>query len=165
MIHKEHFLKEDGQGLVEYALILGLVAIAIIGIMTIFGEQAKNVYCRTVHQLAPDADISSACQAPIAIPHFIDKGPNFINVEVEIFDPDGNQNNPYNAITKVEFYVDGKGPVKTEVEYRYCLGGNSGTNPCNNFSTSNLSSGKHKITILAYDTDGNIGRSGFSFSK
>jgi len=164
---KSYFSKEDGQGLVEYALILVLVAVAVIAIMTLFGEQTKQVYCRTVHQLTPDADISSACQAPIAMPRLVDSGSNFINVEVDIYDPDGNPDRPYSAITKVEFYVDStnNGPVHTEVNYRYCLGSNSGTNPCRNFNTNSLSSGRHKIVILAYDSDGNIGRSDYSFTK
>jgi pilus assembly protein Flp/PilA len=165
MIHKEHFLKEDGQGLVEYALILGLVAIAIIGIMTLFGEQAKNVYCRTVHQLAPDADISSACQSPIVMPRLVASGSNFINVEAHVYDPDGNQNKPYAAITKVEFYIDStdSAPVLVERAYRYCLG--SGNGSCSNFNIGSLSSGPHEVIIMAYDKDGNIGTSTFRFKK
>jgi pilus assembly protein Flp/PilA len=161
------YSKEEGQGLVEYALILVLVAVVIIAITTLLGETIKGTYCRTVHQLTPEADLSSACQAPIAMPKLVDSGSNYINVEVDIYDPDGNQDDPYGAITKVEFYVDStdSNPIKTELSYRYCLGGNNGTDPCLNFNTNGYSSGRHKIYILAYDSDGNIGRSGFAFTK
>ena len=36
--------KEKGQGLVEYALILVLIAIVVIVIMTLLGEQVNNVF-------------------------------------------------------------------------------------------------------------------------
>lgn len=168
MLTKCFSSQEEGQGLVEYALILVLVAMAIVAIMTLFGQQAKGTYCRTVHQLTPDADLSSACQAPIAMPRMVGSGPGFINVEVDIHDPDGNPNSPYGAITKVVFYIDdtNSSPVNTELHHRYCLGNNSGNNPCNNFNIpGSLSSGRHKIIVLAHDSDGNIGRSSISFTK
>lgn len=40
------FAKEDGQGLVEYALILVLIAIVVIGILTILGGQVSKVFSR-----------------------------------------------------------------------------------------------------------------------
>ena len=36
--------KEKGQGLVEYALILVLVAIVVIVVLTFLGEQVTNVF-------------------------------------------------------------------------------------------------------------------------
>lgn len=36
--------REEGQGLVEYALILVLVAIVVIAILTILGPQIGNVF-------------------------------------------------------------------------------------------------------------------------
>jgi pilus assembly protein Flp/PilA len=39
-------LREEGQGLVEYGLILVLVAIVIIAILTILGPQIANVFSR-----------------------------------------------------------------------------------------------------------------------
>ncbi|MCA9955921.1 MAG: Flp family type IVb pilin [Ardenticatenaceae bacterium] len=38
--------KQRGQGLVEYALILVLVAIVVIGILTILGPQIGNIFSR-----------------------------------------------------------------------------------------------------------------------
>jgi pilus assembly protein Flp/PilA len=38
------FAKEDGQGLVEYALILVLIAIVVIGILTLLGGKISQVF-------------------------------------------------------------------------------------------------------------------------
>jgi pilus assembly protein Flp/PilA len=38
--------REDGQGLVEYALILVLVAIVVIVILTLLGGQVSTVFSR-----------------------------------------------------------------------------------------------------------------------
>jgi len=38
--------REEGQGLVEYALILVLVAIVVIAILAILGPQIANIFSR-----------------------------------------------------------------------------------------------------------------------
>lgn len=38
--------REDGQGLVEYALVLVLVAVVIIAILTLLGPQIGNVFSK-----------------------------------------------------------------------------------------------------------------------
>ena len=38
--------REEGQGLVEYALVLVLVAIVVIAILTLLGPQIGNVFSR-----------------------------------------------------------------------------------------------------------------------
>ena len=40
--------RTDGQGLVEYALILLFIAIAVIAIVTLFGEAVTTAYSRVV---------------------------------------------------------------------------------------------------------------------
>jgi pilus assembly protein Flp/PilA len=40
--------REEGQGLVEYALLLVLVAVVIIGILTILGSSVMVVYARVI---------------------------------------------------------------------------------------------------------------------
>lgn len=35
---------EDGQGLVEYALIIMLIALVLIAVITLFGEQLSSTY-------------------------------------------------------------------------------------------------------------------------
>ncbi len=37
-------LKEKGQGLVEYAIILALIAIVVIAVMSILGGKVKNTF-------------------------------------------------------------------------------------------------------------------------
>ncbi len=41
---RSFFAKEEGQGLVEYALILVLIAIVVIGILTVLGNKVSAVF-------------------------------------------------------------------------------------------------------------------------
>jgi pilus assembly protein Flp/PilA len=41
---RSFFAKEDGQGLVEYALILVLIAIVVIGILSVLGTKVSTVF-------------------------------------------------------------------------------------------------------------------------
>jgi len=43
--------RENGQGLVEYALVLVLVAIVVIAILTLLGPQIGNVFSQVVNGL------------------------------------------------------------------------------------------------------------------
>jgi pilus assembly protein Flp/PilA len=39
---RSFFSREEGQGLVEYALILALIAIVVIGVLTLLGKGVNN---------------------------------------------------------------------------------------------------------------------------
>ena len=41
---RNFFAREEGQGLVEYALILVLIAIVVIGILTLLGNRVSTVF-------------------------------------------------------------------------------------------------------------------------
>jgi pilus assembly protein Flp/PilA len=43
-ILRSFFAKEEGQGLVEYALILVLMVIVVIGILTLLGNKVSTVF-------------------------------------------------------------------------------------------------------------------------
>jgi pilus assembly protein Flp/PilA len=43
--------RERGQGLVEYALIIALVAIVVIAILVIMGPQIGNIFSNITHGL------------------------------------------------------------------------------------------------------------------
>lgn len=45
--------REKGQGLVEYALILVLVAIVVIAILLLLGPQINQAFCRVANALQP----------------------------------------------------------------------------------------------------------------
>ena len=51
--------KEKGQGLVEYALILVLVAVIVLAVMAITGSTISTVYCSVVVALDPGATCDS----------------------------------------------------------------------------------------------------------
>lgn len=44
--------REEGQGLVEYALILVLVAVVVIAILTLLGPQIGNVFSEITNGLS-----------------------------------------------------------------------------------------------------------------
>ncbi|MBA3530800.1 MAG: Flp family type IVb pilin [Ardenticatenales bacterium] len=44
--------REEGQGLVEYALILVLVAVVVIAILTVLGPQIGNVFSKVTNNIA-----------------------------------------------------------------------------------------------------------------
>ncbi|MEE8356048.1 MAG: pilus assembly protein [Anaerolineales bacterium] len=44
-------ITESGQGLVEYALILLLVALALIVLLTVFGSEVSDVYSNIIENL------------------------------------------------------------------------------------------------------------------
>jgi pilus assembly protein Flp/PilA len=41
--------REEGQGLVEYGLILVLVAIVVVIVLTLLGTQVSNIFSRITH--------------------------------------------------------------------------------------------------------------------
>jgi pilus assembly protein Flp/PilA len=41
---RNFFAREEGQGLVEYALILVLIAIVVIAILTVLGQRVSTVF-------------------------------------------------------------------------------------------------------------------------
>lgn len=45
------FSRETGQGLVEYALILALIAIVVIGVLQVIGNRASGVFQQIGEQL------------------------------------------------------------------------------------------------------------------
>lgn len=48
-----HLPREEGQGLVEYALILVLVAIVVIAILLVVGPQIANIFSQVTNGLSP----------------------------------------------------------------------------------------------------------------
>ncbi|HEU5012831.1 MAG TPA: Flp family type IVb pilin [Roseiflexaceae bacterium] len=50
---RSFFAKEEGQGLVEYALILVLIAIVVIGILSVLGKQVSGVFSNINSGLNP----------------------------------------------------------------------------------------------------------------
>lgn len=158
---------EHGQGLVEYALLLVLVALAVFMMLALFGQSISDTYCRITFELTVLTNTPGGCSAPrISLrPH--SEGPGHLNLEAEVIDPDGDPDDPYGAIDRVEFYIDNTNgsPVQTEYHHRYCLSGNPGNQPCGNFDTSGLSPGDHVIIVIVYDDDGNSTTSRYNYRR
>ncbi len=134
---------QRGQGLVEYALIIMLVGVAVILALTLFGDRVRKFYCEAVLALDPNID-APACEGIFVSCHVTSTNP--LNVEASVTDSVGDNN-----IDRVVFYVDDQ-YVRTEYYYIYCLGGGDGR--C---GTITRPPGKHKISAVAFDEDGNTG--------
>ncbi len=147
-----------GQGLVEYALILVLVAIVVIIAAALLGEQIQMIYCDIVISLDGDADVP-ACQAPHVTCAGLSDGAaasGSINVEALVQDNKGEEN-----IDRVQFFVDGM-LRRTEYQSRYCMG--SGDASCAPYSIASLGSGSHTVSAVAYDSDGYSGQCSVTFT-
>ena len=48
---RSFFAREEGQGLVEYALILALIAIVVIGVLRVIGTRASQTFSKIGAQL------------------------------------------------------------------------------------------------------------------
>ena len=47
--------KQDGQGMTEYIIIVALIAIAAIGVVTIFGDNIRRIFGASVNALANES--------------------------------------------------------------------------------------------------------------
>jgi len=138
-------MRERGQGLVEYALLLILVGVVVIAILVLFGDRVQKTYCQTVFSLDPNVEapfceaLTVSCQVQTSSP---------FRLEAVVTDNVGDNN-----ISKVQFYVDDH-LYNTEFYYKYCL--QNGDGPlCDPYLGAH---GKHTFSAVAYDADGHTGR-------
>ncbi len=52
---RKWFKDEEGQGMVEYGLIIGLIAVAVIAVLVILGPRVANMFEQVNEQLPADA--------------------------------------------------------------------------------------------------------------
>jgi pilus assembly protein Flp/PilA len=135
-----------GQGLVEYALILVLVAIVSIVIAALLGQQVQGVFCEIVYGLGSFGPSIPVCEAPqVSCVVGSATVANGVFMEAVVADNDGPA-----GIARVEFYIDGAAtPNRTEYIFQYCLGG---TDDCS--AGQPMSAGGHTVRAVAYDVDG-----------
>jgi pilus assembly protein Flp/PilA len=146
--------RERGQGLVEYALILVLVAVVAIVILAVAGNSVRDIFCDVVINLGASGPSFQACASPrvtIAVQNV--GGGNFA-VEAIVKDDKGLGSN----ITSVRFYLDDIAGQNEHV-YKYCMfGGDASCTP------GPIASGSHTIRVVATDADGNTGESTITFT-
>lgn len=136
---------DTGQGLVEYALILVLVAVVVIAVLTLLGDEIGAVFCKITVSLGGDTSGNASCPAPVV---------NCIggsNPEADVFDDKGTSN-----ITSVDIYVNGT-YWRSEYIYHYCIAGGNG--PCAAYNPPPGTT----VTAIATDSDGNTGQCSMSY--
>jgi Flp pilus assembly pilin Flp len=141
---------ERGQSLVEYALVLILVAVVVIVIAAIFGDSVRKTYCQVLYTIAPESD-APGCEGLTVTCATLDIGSGYANIQANVssFDLEINDDT-----IDVDWYVD-DGFVRTEIADPYCLGSNTTGQPCRDHS---LSPGDHTITAIARHTEGETGQ-------
>ncbi|GAB4575536.1 MAG: hypothetical protein Kow0077_27490 [Anaerolineae bacterium] len=144
--HALTYASTAGQGLVEYALILVLVAIVSIVVLAVLGTQVQETFCDVLLNLGSMAPDVEACEAPRVTCSGLSDGQvvsSPVYMEAIVSD-----NNGPSSIQRVDFYVDST-HIRTEYHYKYCLGG---TDDCS--TPQNISPGTHTIRAVATDADG-----------
>jgi pilus assembly protein Flp/PilA len=70
IVMRKHFARfvknEDGAALVEYGLLVGLIAVVCIAAVTALGKQIDNVFCTIVNDIAAAIPALPAEACPIA---------------------------------------------------------------------------------------------------
>ncbi len=151
-----------GQGLVEYALILAFVAIAVIVVLGTAGQKVGEVLCDVVIKVGGgNPGNIKLCAAPRVTISGIAGGQTVHgDIIVEAIVQDDKIQQP-NDIVSVTFYIDGVA-VQTELVYHYCLHGpDSG---CDGYDTTQLSNGTHTLRVVAEDADHNLGETTLTFT-
>jgi pilus assembly protein Flp/PilA len=158
----------EGQGLVEYALILVLVAIIVIAILTLFGQAVASTYCSVVYTLNPNAKGVQVCKDPIVTCIVESNSASAFSVHAKVLDPNGTTNGEagnYDNRMSVQFYVNNVPRGAAEVFYKYCFpGGNGGssiphTGLCDTTPASGPTSVQSgdKVKAIATDNEGKTG--------
>ena len=62
---RELFRSDSGQGLSEYLIIVALVAIAAIGVVTVFGRDIRELFAGTTDSLAGNQASNTARKATV----------------------------------------------------------------------------------------------------
>ena len=88
MIRREHHA-DKGQGLVEYALVLVLVAVVVMAALTLLGPQIGNVFSTVVAGLggSTGAAVAAPGKPTITMAQFQLRDGNRVVIQVEVSEP------------------------------------------------------------------------------
>jgi pilus assembly protein Flp/PilA len=59
------FRSESGQGMSEYLIIVALIAVAAIGVVTVFGKDIRELFAASTGSLAGESATSNAKKAKV----------------------------------------------------------------------------------------------------
>jgi len=60
------FRSESGQGMSEYIIIVALIAVAAIGVVTVFGKDIRELFSATTGSLSGESSTNNATKAKVA---------------------------------------------------------------------------------------------------
>jgi pilus assembly protein Flp/PilA len=70
------FRSESGQGMSEYLIIVALIAVAAIGVVTVFGKDIRELFSASTDSLAGNSATSNASKATVKKKTLKDFGTN-----------------------------------------------------------------------------------------
>jgi pilus assembly protein Flp/PilA len=132
---KRYLAREKGQGLVEYALILVLIAIVVIAVLTALGPRVGGVFSRVVSVLknpgqagGPTVSVSSISVHATATCNPVTGSCSGVSAtaSVSLVDEEGG---PVSASTEVRFTNQGDGTQRTASGSGSISSGNLGGGP------------------------------------
>ena len=59
------FRSESGQGMSEYLIIVALIAVAAIGVVTVFGKDIRELFSATTGSLSGESSTNKATKATV----------------------------------------------------------------------------------------------------
>lgn len=142
-------LFEEGQGLVEYAMVIILVGIVVVLIGIVFGDNVKKFYCQGVYAVDPTVD-APGCEYIEMSCVLLGTRPGQVNVRADVTDSAGDDD-----IETVAFSIDGVSngrPPERFVAYCYSGGDNASC------AYASAPSGTHTISAIATDAENNTGQ-------
>lgn len=142
---------ERGQSLVEYALVLILVAMIVIVIGIIFGQSVKKTYCQALYSISPDVN-APGCEGMTVTCTTISITSGAVNMAADVSSFDLVISD---ATIDVDWYIDGMF-LRTENFAPFCLGSNTPGFPCD--PQQPISPGDHTFTAIARHTEGDTGQ-------
>lgn len=163
--HPQRITEEKGQGLVEYALILMFVAVALILALTLFGSQLQAVYqciASNVQALPPNG-VGSIYGFEL-----IDPSTNGVIKQMGCLETLDAGNYSISAVTRSgsiqSVYLELEGPIsvtRTENQIPWALFGDE---PAGNFAGRNFPAGTYTLKGTPYSADDRGGDSGPTFT-
>ena len=114
--------REQGQSLVEYAMLLMLVAIVLIVLVALFGTNLRGTYCRVLSELFPDMDLSGTQCDPAAASYWLpDSAPGYIDLDSGVSGLLGPNYSMHGANAKAELSIDSRTsrPLQTVNRYHF----------------------------------------------
>lgn len=125
-MHRRGQRKQRGQGLIEYTMVLALIALLVLGAFALYGDKLGDTWCRlaVILSAVSDSPPPASCTKPVITWRIGPAPPGQLNLEAMVLDPDKPANMTLSDDIDVSFLRNDMFLQRDEAE-RFCLGGGS----------------------------------------